>query len=55
MQSIFWGIALIVIGLLSGNSLFLGDVGILSLFFDGLGLFWIGRGVYQLVQAKKDA
>jgi hypothetical protein len=55
MQNIFWGVVLIVIGLVSGHSLFLGDFGLLSLFFDGLGLFWIGRGAYQLYQAKQGA
>jgi hypothetical protein len=53
VSNIFWGVLIIIIGLVSGNSLFLGEVGIVSVFFDGLGLFWIGRGVYQLMQAKQ--
>ena len=55
MQNIFWGVLIIVIGLVSGNSLFLGEVGIVSVFFDGLGLFWIGKGVYGLMKDRQNA
>jgi hypothetical protein len=53
MQNIFWGVAIIVIGLVSGHSLFLGDFGLLSVFFDGLGLFWIGKGALGLMRKQE--
>lgn len=48
MKSIIAGVVLIGIGFAMGDSVFLGNFGILSLLFDGLGLFWIGRGIFQL-------
>ena len=47
---IFWGIVIIGIGFTYGGSVFLGNPGPLDYFFDGLGVFWIGRGVYKLVR-----
>ncbi len=44
------GVVLIGIGLLFGGSVFTGDPGLLDYFFDGLGLFWIGKGIYRLVR-----
>ena len=44
------GIVLIGIGFLFGGSIFLGNPGPLDYFFDGLGLFWIGKGIYRLVR-----
>jgi len=48
MKNILAGAALIGIGLAMGDSIFLGNFGLLSLFFDGLGLFWIGTGILRL-------
>lgn len=31
-----------------GDSIFLGNFNILSIFFDRLGLFWIGKGIFHL-------
>jgi len=48
MKSIIAGVILIGIGFATGDSVFLGDFGILSIFWDGLGLFWIGKGAFSL-------
>jgi len=52
MKDIFWGLVIIGIGLFFGQSIFLGDFSILSILFDGLGLFWIGKGVLGMVKNK---
>lgn len=44
------GIGLIGIGFLFGGSVFLGNPGLLDYVFDGLGVFWIGKGIYRLVR-----
>ncbi len=44
------GVVLVGIGFLFGGSIFLGNPGLLDYFFDGLGLFWIGKGIYRLVR-----
>ncbi|MBW2488965.1 MAG: hypothetical protein JRE72_16195 [Deltaproteobacteria bacterium] len=44
------GVVLIGIGFLFGGSVFLGNPGLLDYLFDGLGLFWIGKGIYRLVR-----
>ena len=53
MKNIIAGVALIAIGFAIGESIFLGNFGVVSLFFDGLGLFWIGRGIYQLWRQRQ--
>jgi len=47
---IITGIVIIGIGFTYGGSVFLGNPGPLDYFFDGLGVFWIGRGIYKLVR-----
>ena len=44
------GVVLIGIGFLFGGSIFLGNPTTLDYLFDGLGLFWIGKGIYRLVR-----
>jgi hypothetical protein len=44
------GVVLIGIGFTFGGSVFLGNPGALDYFFDGLGIFWIGRGIYKMVR-----
>ena len=44
------GVVLIGIGFLFGGSVFLGNPGLLDYVFDGLGVFWIGKGIYRLVR-----
>lgn len=53
MSSIVWGILIIAIGLLRKSSIFLGDFSIFNIFFDGLGLFWIGRGAMAYLNRDK--
>jgi hypothetical protein len=43
------GVVLIAIGLLWGGSIFLGTADAFDIFFDVLGLFWIGKGVYKII------
>ena len=44
------GVVLIGIGFVVGGSVFMGDANWLDYFFDGLGIFWIGRGIYKMVK-----
>jgi hypothetical protein len=53
MKSIIAGVILIGVGLATGDSIFLGDFSILSLFFDGLGFFWIGKGAFHLWRQRQ--
>jgi len=46
-------VILIGIGFATGDSVFLGDFSVLSLFWDGLGLFWIGKGALNLWSQKQ--
>jgi hypothetical protein len=52
MRDIFWGVTIIAIGLYFGQSIFLGDFSALSLVFDGLGLFWLGKGALSLYRKR---
>ena len=52
MKDIVAGVVLIGIGFAFGGSVFLGDFSVSSCIFDGLGVFWIGRGIWKLYQAK---
>jgi len=54
MRDIIAGVVLIVIGLAMGGSIFRGDFSLFSLFFDGLGLFWIGKGVLGIFRARSE-
>lgn len=49
MQDIFWGIVIIGIGLGMGSSVFFGEFTLFNVFFDGLGVFFIGKGVMSMV------
>lgn len=53
MKSIIAGVILIGIGFALGDSIFLGNFGILSILFDGLGLFWIGKGIFHIRREKQ--
>jgi hypothetical protein len=50
MRDIIGGAVLIGIGFALGGSIFMGDFGLINIFFDGLGLFWIGKGVLGMVR-----
>lgn len=53
MKSIIAGVVIIGIGLAMDDSIFQGHFGIMSLFFDGLGFFWIGKGALHLWQNRQ--
>ena len=44
------GVVLIGIGLVWGGSIFLGTADALDVFFDGLGIFWIVKGIYKMIR-----
>ena len=55
MKSIFWGAVIIAIGLVRGDSVFRGDLTVLPIFFDALGVFFIIRGLVSIYHAKQQA
>lgn len=55
MRDIFWGVVIIAIGLVRGDSVFRGDFTVLSIIFDAIGTFFIVRGVVRLIRAKQGA
>jgi hypothetical protein len=55
MRSIFWGVVIIAIGLVRGDSVFHGDFSILTVFFDALGAFFIVRGLLAIKAARAAA
>jgi len=52
MGDILWGAAIIGIGLLMGGSVFMGDFSLWNILFDGLGVFFIGKGVIGLIRQR---
>lgn len=55
MRSIFWGVVIIAIGLLRGDSVFRGDFTVLTILFDALGAFFIVRGLLTLKRGSAAA
>ncbi|HET8713225.1 MAG TPA: hypothetical protein VFM23_06025 [Gemmatimonadales bacterium] len=55
MKDIVAGVVLIAIGLVFGGSVFRGDFDLPSIFFDGLGLFFIIRGLVRISRARRNA
>jgi hypothetical protein len=55
MKSIIMGVVLIGIGFAVGDSIFTGNFGPLSILFDGLGLFFIGKGIYTIWREKQQS
>ena len=53
MGNIIAGVVLIAIGLVMGGSIFLGDFTLLNIIFDGLGIFFIIRGVVQIMRSRQ--
>jgi len=53
MGSIIAGVVLIAIGLVFGGSVFRGDFSITSILFDGLGVFFIIRGIVQVRRSRQ--
>ena len=54
MQDIFWGAVIIAIGLFMGGSVFLGQFTLINFFFDGLGVFFIGKGALSLLGQQEN-
>jgi len=54
MRDIIAGVVLIGIGLAMGGSIFRGDFSLFSILFDGLGLFWIGKGIFGILRARSE-
>lgn len=52
MQDIFWGVVIIGIGLAMGGSIFMGEFTLINFFFDGLGIFFIGKGAVSMLGEK---
>ncbi|MEK7270076.1 MAG: hypothetical protein AAB215_03935 [Planctomycetota bacterium] len=48
MVDIIGGLLLIGVGFALGGSVFMGNFDALNLVFDGLGILWIGKGIYKL-------
>ena len=55
MQDIFWGAVIIGIGIAMGGSVFLGDFDPVSIIFDTLGVFFIGKGAVSLRKTGSSA
>ncbi len=55
MQDIFWGAVIIGLGLFMGGSVFQGDFSVVSIIFDGLGIFFIGKGAIGLIKQRSDS
>ena len=53
MKGIISGVVLIGIGFATGDSVFLGNFNLLSIGFDGLGIFWIGKGALRLWRQRQ--
>jgi len=52
MQDIFWGVVIIGIGLAMGGSIFLGQFTLFNFIFDGLGIFFVGKGAVSMIGQK---
>jgi hypothetical protein len=55
VRDIVGGAVLIGIGFLFGGSVFTGNPTFLDWVFDGLGVFWVTKGVYLLATSKPNA
>lgn len=55
MRDLIAGIGLIVIGLVWTGSVFLGDFSVWNIIFDGLGVFFIVRGLMHMSRAKRES
>ena len=52
VRDLVGGSVLIGIGFLFGGSVFMGNPTLLDWIFDGLGIFWIAKGIYFIATAK---
>jgi hypothetical protein len=53
MGNLITGDVIIGYGLLSGESIFQGNPSMIGMAIDALGLFWIAKGVWQIVEEKR--
>jgi hypothetical protein len=53
VRDIIAGVVLIAIGLFFGGSVFLGDFSLFNLIFDGLGTFFIIKGLIAVYKSKQ--
>jgi hypothetical protein len=53
MRDILAGVVLIAIGLAFGGSVFLGDFSLFNLIFDGLGTFFIIKGLIGIYKSRR--
>lgn len=53
MRDIVTGAVLIGIGFAMGGSVFLGDFSLFNIFFDGLGTFFIIKGLVSVYRSKQ--
>jgi hypothetical protein len=53
VRDIITGAVLIGIGLTFGGSIFLGDFSLVNLIFDGLGTFFIAKGLIGVARSKR--
>ena len=49
MQNIIAGTVLIGIGIFLDSSIFFGDFTLFNIFFDGLGMLFIGKGLFGML------
>ena len=52
MQDIFRGAIIIGLGLAMGGSIYPGQFTLFNFFFDGLGIFFIGKGAMNMIGEK---
>ena len=55
VRDIITGLVLIAIGFAFGGSIFLGDFSLFTIFFDGLGIVLIVKGVIKIMKDKQAA
>jgi hypothetical protein len=55
MRDILTGVVLIGIGFALGGSIFLGNFSPLNIFFDGLGVFFIIKGIVRVLKSRQPA
>jgi len=53
MREVLYGLGIIFIGLVMGRSVFRGDLTVLSLCFDGIGVLLILLGVVRMVRRNQ--
>lgn len=52
MWNVFWGLLIVAIGLVSGDSVFYGNFSLLTILFDVLGTFFIAKGLWTMYNRK---